>query len=253
MVKELNKYSAFIIGYLSITSYYLAYQYKRGYLLYFKVPEVFISNVEFIDIIRAMTGIVGFISIGSYIWFFGNKNNKNTNTWIGRLKKNTLLISILLLLGGYFYEIQTLRIASSVFIFSILIYNLVFPLIFSQEIKGYNNKIAYFFKGEVEKSFNNILRNTLNKHFTLFILLIVLFTYGLGSFVTILAYQNASENTRFDTAVINEEAYILFPFNDEKVIASRYEENVLSNEFEVIFKENIVTTKREIADLKVTK
>ena len=68
MLKDLlSKYSAYIIAYISIAGYYLAYKYKEGYYSYFNIPSVYINDIDFIDIITMVTTIIGFLSTGLYI------------------------------------------------------------------------------------------------------------------------------------------------------------------------------------------
>lgn len=252
MIKNIIvKYSAYIIAYLSISGYFLAYKYKEGYYVYFNIPIVYINTIDFIDIIKMVSAIVAFLSMGIYIILTQHrKSTSEKETWIGRINKNATTIVILLLVAGHFDQ-RVIRGLSLILILLILIYNLILPLIFNRKIKGYNNKIAAFFKYKDDKGFMEILEHKIKYQFFALVLAVIFLTYIFGYFVFFLGYQNAKNIEVYDVTEIEGVKHIVFNVNDDKVIAASVINKTLSNEFSFHSKSELLIRKEEIQKLKV--
>lgn len=252
MLKDLlSKYSAYIIAYISIAGYYLAYKYKEGYYSYFNIPSVYINDIDFIDIITMVTTIIGFLSTGLYIILtHRTRDMDKEETVFSRINRILLPFTILCLAAGYF-DFGIIRSLSLIIILLIIIYNFVLPLIFCYRVKGYNNKIADFFKSENAMDFMAIIEFKVKYQSMSLVIAIIFLTYALGIFVSLFGLQNAKSEEQFNVTEINEVKHIVFNIDSEKVIASTIIDNKLSDGFSVYLKSDITIKKEDIKDLKV--
>lgn len=252
MLKEvLLKYSTYIIAYLSIAGYYLAYEYKEGYYHYFNIPSVYINNLDLIDIINMVTAIIAFFSMVLYLILTHRPRDKKKEETVGsRVNQIILPLAILFLIAGYF-DIWLIRSISLITILLMIIYNFVLPLVFNNKVKGYNNKIAAFFKSDNDMSLIEIVEFKIKHQFTSTLIVVIFLTYCLGHLINLLGYQNAMDEERFNIAEINEIKHIVFNIDSDKVIAAAINEHSLSNDFSVYYKTDITIKNEVIKDLKV--
>ncbi|GIN59897.1 hypothetical protein J8TS2_42160 [Lederbergia ruris] len=247
----LKKYSAYILAYLSVTGYYIAYSYKNGYYEYFKIPNIFLNDISLIDIIISISAVITFMT--SIIAIFFNHRPYNDDekiTWKTRLNKNVILLSLLLVSGAYFDSLL-LKIILGITIIGIGVYNFIFPLIFQRKVKGYNNKIHAYFKNDNSMSFWEIFEFKFKYQFITLVLILLLLTFTLGKIIYLLGYQNAMNEKSFDVATIDGSKYILFKLNDNEAIATRFKEDTISKEFQLISNRELVIKKERIKSLKI--
>lgn len=247
----LFKYSVYITAYLSIVGYYLAYEYKNGYFKFYNIPNVYIINVDFIDIIDMVGAIITFFLVGTYFILSHNINNDSEKkTVFRRIKKVLLPIVMLFLIAGYF-DIGIIKSASLVFILIILIYNFILPLAFHHKVKGYNEKIDAFFNSEYDMSFIETLQHKLKYQFIQTVIAVILLTYVFGIFINLLGQQNAKKEENFNVAEIDEIKHIIFNVNDEMVVATAVINNKVSDEFFMYSKSDLFIKTEKIKGLIV--
>ncbi|MFD1608417.1 hypothetical protein [Oceanobacillus luteolus] len=168
-----------IIGMLTALGYVVAYSYQKGFLSYFGVDEVFISEMPLSNIIISITAVSLIL-----IFLIGAYNNLesifkefpvgNNPIWL-MFRKATLPLFIVTVFWLGFIEEWKLYL----FLLSIIIlYYFVYPVFLYWEVKGYKNKIMMRYEELEETGFNkkNISLNLkYNPSFKVFLVVVIFF------------------------------------------------------------------------------
>lgn len=227
--------SALLIGFITALGYYLAYCYKKGYLLYYGVPENIISQVDVINIIIA-TSTLFTIIVGPYSFYIHtNTIMYGVSDPIAVIFKKKIIPLIILGLLLFLMKSDFRWVWSSgVLVCGIWIY--ISPLFKYSGINGYKNKLNEAIKrdttDESVKRFIKILRSQSPAKY----IIIILLTFCLGNIVNLIGEEQAMREKEFIQLKIDNVTYLVIDVVGDNYLITPYDEktNSIKSKFSII-------------------
>lgn len=132
-----------LIGVLTALGYFVAYSYQKGFLSYFGVTDLFLSQITIVSIILS-TSVVGtglFMAFGAYNHvqhlIFKELPESYNPIWIIFKRSLLYLFVVLVLLISFIDSWRSLLIILS----GLIIYWYIWPVLNFWKVKGYKNKL----------------------------------------------------------------------------------------------------------------
>ena len=184
-----------LIGFFTILGYYVAFSYEEGYKTYFSLPNIFLDDVNLVNVLSAMAAL-SVVWLIMYIFYklFLNFQPKNEN--VRYFFKKVLmmplffgLLFILILPRGKSIYIMVL---TSVLI--ALAIKFIAPL--SSKEKGYINKLKAYSGNEESITVEGIFDVITNNNGALIIVLFAV-SLGISNLANLIGYGKASKEENY--------------------------------------------------------
>ncbi|MEY8757928.1 hypothetical protein AB9M93_26155 [Peribacillus frigoritolerans] len=135
--------SSILIAFLSALGYYVAYSYKRGYLEYYGLSDIFITQISITTVVLSISlfGSIFFI-ISALLYMISPSENEKDNFIRTTVKKAILPILLIILISPFFKD--------HIFFLQILSFLLVVWLIFVPLFTNRERLHSFSFKSFLE-------------------------------------------------------------------------------------------------------
>ncbi|CAN2250268.1 membrane hypothetical protein [Bacillus subtilis] len=240
--------SAFVIGYITILGYYVAYKYQEGYYSFFNVPLLYLDKVNLYNLIESTgTMVTLIIAIPLVMYFiFMNIIRSIENPIMKRLE--FLIMPTIYLLGMLIY-FDSLRLLFLILLLIMYGYVFLLPILLYFNTPGYYNKLNAF-HGPIEKeTFIERLQQNIKFQPIASLCIFILLSQLLGGMASLAGYQSIARKSTFDVTEINNSNYIVIDRQGDNLIVTELKNNKITNKYKAIKLENVLIEKRKILNV----
>ncbi|WHY84685.1 hypothetical protein QNH39_18800 [Neobacillus novalis] len=228
--------TSLIIGFITALGYFVAYSFKKGYLNYFGISEIFLKQIDIIIVIISIS-IVGTLLF--YLYSIYNNLSKvleQFNNPYTKLFKEAFLPFLVLGLPSAIFLSDSIKVVLIILsIYLVLIY--ILPIIKFKDVRGYKNKIEKELISLDEEGFTlkNIMFAFRNLPSSRIFLTIVTFLI-MQPTVHLIGHMNAELERKFYVLDIKGHNYLVIDKFGDNFIIAPYDtkKNTMKQEFQII-------------------